>query len=283
MINAILQGRLGNHLFIYAACRRLALKHNAQLRFFISPEDYQQGTVQQHLSAFNIAPVIVSTRFHAEKHVKDSPFIKEVLKKAYKEKYWAFNPAVLHLPDNLMMYGYFQSEKYFKDVEHIIREELSFKERFVSDTWQAYRHKIKQSNSVSVHVRRGDYIGLKTHEVCTKKYFSDAIRYLRDNTESPEFFIFSDDVDWCRQQTEFSGCQFVAVEGADTDATLDLELMSLCKHNIGSNSSYSWWGAWLNTNPDKIVVVPERWFNAGNVDREAMRDTVIADWIRLPV
>lgn len=282
MINVVLQGRLGNHLFIYAACRRLALKHNAQLRFFISPEDYQAGIIRDQLAAFNIVPTVISTRFHIEKNT-NSAYFKELVSNSYSERRWSFNPDVYQLPDDITLYGLFQSEKYFEEIEHTIREELSFKPRFVSEKWQEYRQQISQKNAVSVHVRRGDYVGLKMHNICTPKYFANGMKYMRSKLDSPEFFIFSDDIEWCRQQAEFNGCNFVAVEGADNDATLDLELMSLCSHHINSNSTYSWWGSWLNPAKDKIITVPERWFAHPALNEEAMRDTVIDNWIRLPV
>lgn len=283
MINIILQGRLGNHLFMYAVGRYLALKHGTNLRFFISEEDEKLGVIEHHLKRFNIAPVGLSTKFHKEKNDESSEFIKKLGKRFYQERTWKFNPQVLEFPNDITLYGLFQSESYFKSIERIIREELSFKPADYGERWQRIKADIEGHQSVSIHVRRGDYVNLPIHNICTPTYFSKAIGYIKSKVEDPKFYVFSDDVTWCAQQPEFRDFTIVDIPGASDNAVIDLQLMTLCKHHINSNSTYSWWGAWLNSNVDKIVTVPERWFNNPPLNKEAMQSTVLENWVKIPV
>jgi hypothetical protein len=98
---------------------------------------------------------------------------------------------------------------------------------------------------------------------------------------SPHFFIFSDDLEWCYENFHISNCTFVDIQAARKDPIIDFQLMSLCKHNIISNSTFSWWAAWLNNNHEKVVVAPNRWFNNERKNVQALQDTIPAEWVRI--
>lgn len=124
---------------------------------------------------------------------------------------------------------------------------------------------IKSCNAVSLHIRRGDYISNATtntiHGTCNLDYYKRAVEYIKKNSVSPIFFIFSDDIDWVKDNLHLNEKHYyIDWNNADTNYE-DMRLMSLCKHNVIANSSFSWWGAWLNNNPKKIVIAPQKWFN----------------------
>ncbi len=176
--------------------------------------------------------------------------------------------------DNFYLEGYWQSEKYFDDIRDDILKNYTFNicDKEIDDIL----YKIENSNSVSIHIRRGDYVGNAWYEnVCTKEYYDEAISYMRNHVVNPTFYIFSDDIDYVREQ--YQGKEFVVVEGfSGYKSHYDMYLMSKCKHNIVANSSFSWWGAWLNTNKDKIVACPQKWST-----KAELKYTQCDTWIKI--
>jgi len=176
--------------------------------------------------------------------------------------------------DPAYLTGYFQSERYFKDIEDRVRQAFSFSHRIwegldtgLIQKLQNYRKRIDSSLSVSLHIRRGDY--LDSSEVyggiCTEEYYLGAVTYIKDRYPEALFFVFSNDTEWTADwiRRRYGGDEsFVIVEGTDEDkGYLDLFLMSRCRHHIIANSSFSWWGAWLNPNKEKTVIAPSKWLN----------------------
>jgi hypothetical protein len=158
--------------------------------------------------------------------------------------------------------GYFQNEQYFQNVRKELLEKFSLKNP-IDEKNQAVLNEIKSTNSISLHVRRGDYVTLESasafHGVCGLDYYKKAIDFLSKKIENPHFFIFSDDMDWVKENLKINfPCTYVDFNGAK--GWLDMNLMKNCKHNIVANSSFSWWGAWLNENQQKIVIAPKIWF-----------------------
>lgn len=159
--------------------------------------------------------------------------------------------------------GYWQSFRYFASVEKQLRKDFLFDLTRLSPKAQAYREQIESTCSVSVHIRRGDYLNEKFAAIygglCTESYYKSATDYFRDFLDC-RFFLFTDDTAWGRRYAEEAG--MTLVNCGDTDgAYADMALMSLCRHHIIANSSFSWWGAWLNENPQKKVVAPKQWLN----------------------
>lgn len=174
----------------------------------------------------------------------------------YEEKVFGYEDAYL--------IGYYQSEKYFADVHELIRKQFAFKEELITDKAKEYLECIESGNSISVHIRRGDYVKEKFAPIyggiCTMEYYRSAMNYMRQNVDNPKFFFFTNDPEWVKANMMEDDC--ILVEGNDENAGyIDMMLMSKCKHNIIANSSFSWWGAWLNSYSDKIVVAPSKWLN----------------------
>jgi hypothetical protein len=201
--------------------------------------------------------------------------------KVYHEKRWGFSPEVLTFKDGVHLTGSFQSEKYFKDIEQVIRKDLRFKKDFFGRDGAVYKEQISKLNSVGLHIRRGDYLTSPLHNVCTMGYYIKSVEYMRGQLASPHFFVFSDDIQWCSEHLNISNCSFVNVKASRKNPISDLQLMSLCKHHIISNSTFSWWAAWLSGRHDKIVVAPHRWFNAERMNARALQDTIPPDWVRM--
>ncbi len=183
-----------------------------------------------------------------------------------------FNPRILELEDAYLV-GYWQSNKYFADKEGEAEIRSVFEKRpqdLMKDalSWTVLQQ-IECCESVSLHVRRTDYIDeehIHIHNLCTEQYYKDAIDFVREKYPSAVFFIFTDDKEWCKEH--FKGPNFIVVEleeGSNTDMA-EMTLMSRCKHHIIANSSFSWWSAWLNDAPNKLVVAPGKWINNRDMD-----------------
>lgn len=162
--------------------------------------------------------------------------------------------------------GYWQSERYFESVEAQLRRDFSFRWTDFLPKVQAYRKQMEGACSVSVHIRRGDYLNEKFAAIyggiCTDAYYRGAEEYLQKKYGDCVFYLFTNDIEWGK---EAAGENRVFVDCAGPDnAYVDMALMSCCKHHIIANSSFSWWGAWLNPNPDKTVIAPARWLNTSN-------------------
>lgn len=157
--------------------------------------------------------------------------------------------------------GYFQNEKYFKHIRETLLKNFSLKVPLDNNNEQVL-NKIKTTQAVSIHVRRGDYVNLdyvnKIHGACSLDYYKKAIDYISKHVEAPYFFLFSDDVEWVNQNLKIDFPHEI-VNINDGKGWFDMELMKHCKHNIIANSSFSWWAAWLNENPNKIIIAPKNW------------------------
>jgi hypothetical protein len=285
MITVVLKYQLGNALFQYAVGRHLAIKNKTTLRLnlinYLNRHDILGRKIASQLDNFRIAAVL-----HAPFHKKIARVLGINLqprnRKVYYERQWGFDSNVLLLEDGVQLHGFFQSEKYFKDIEHIIRNDLQLKRSSLDEEAFIYQRKIMDSNSVSVHVRRGkDYLSSDCHIVCNMNYYIASIRHMQDRLGSPRFFVFSDDIEWCLANMRIDNCSFVHMQASRKKPITDFQLMRLCKHNIIANSTFSWWAAWLNDNPEKIVVAPNKWFKDERPNASAMRDTIPEDWIRI--
>ena len=136
--------------------------------------------------------------------------------------------------------------------------------------------------AVSLHIRRGDYVSNPVtnnyHGTCSLAYYKKAVLLLKEKIENPSFFIFSDDLLWARENLDFiNDMTFIDLDKSIPDHE-EMHLMSQCKHNIIANSSFSWWGAWLNENSDKIVIAPKKWFSDNTINTE---DLIPAKWMRI--
>ena len=191
-------------------------------------------------------------------------------------------PEVADIPSKngfIFYLGCWQSEKYFECIKEYVRGVFSFDESMLSFQCRDVLYEIRKSNSISIHIRRGDYLDSEYKElfskICTIGYYNKAIGYMQEKVVEPHFFVFSTDISWVEENIEIPNVFFVDCNHGN-DAWQDMYLMSQCKHNVIANSTFSWWGAWLNTNQDKIVVSPPYFLNT-----EKHSDIVPDSWITI--
>lgn len=175
--------------------------------------------------------------------------------------------------------GQFQSWKYYDGAEQQILKEFQYNEALLSAPTKQAREKMHGCNSVALHIRRGDYLGVYNIQglgsICDKAYYERAIEYIKQHVENPYFFIFSDDKEYIKENYNLPNMTIVDFNKGN-DSWQDMYLMSQCQHNIIANSTFSWWGAYLNPNPEKIVVAPTRWWAMLEKD-----DIIPPTWIRV--
>ncbi|MBS0028137.1 alpha-1,2-fucosyltransferase [Chitinophaga sp. 22321] len=193
-----------------------------------------------------------------------------------KETEFTYNQ-YLSLLDNVFFNGYWQNINYFSEW----RTEVAYYFRFppIPDSEQENKeiaHAISSSNAVSIHIRRGDYLASTFHRNLGIDYYLQAISVIKAQVENPQFFVFSDDPEWAEKEIKEENMVFVN-NNVGSYSYRDMQLMSLCKHNIIANSTFSWWGAWLNNNEKKIVVSPQTWFNAPI----PMDVLLLKEWIKI--
>lgn len=198
-----------------------------------------------------------------------------------KESEQAFNQDNLHILNNSYLIGYWQSPKYFDDIKQVLQKELMvIKEP--SNYNKDILKKILNTESVSLHVRRGDYVQHKVHNnnygTCDLDYYNSSIKYIKSKTNNPSFYIFSDDPDWAEQNIDVGDSEKFVSRNDQFNDYEDLRLMYNCKHNITANSTFSWWGAYLNNNHNKIVLTPKSWFKNPNWSD---KDLVPEEWTRI--
>jgi hypothetical protein len=185
-----------------------------------------------------------------------------------------------NIRDDCYYDGYWQSEKYFKPVENELRNELKLILNLNCENAKLLDD-ISNSESVSMHIRRGDYITVKNNfrrfAICSLEYYKQCMDLFVNKLNNPIFYVFSADVDWAKDN--FKGDQFRFIVYNLDCPDIDLFLMSRCKNNIIANSSFSWWGAWLNQNNEKIVIAPKNWYN-GKINDSAI-DLIPETWIRI--
>jgi hypothetical protein len=273
-IVAKLNGRLGNQLFQYAAARSLALARGTRVVLdvskFVSWRHPFAGSVVRALRFFSL----------------DADFARVASKlPEFIEDGWAYDPRFHALGSDARLVGYFQSPRYWRGHEASIKADLAPARLPRHDALERMRAGLEAGESVALHVRRGDYLTTERelHQVCGDQYYERAIRFVRERVSGAKLYVFSDDPRWCRSRFAANEPSTVIVDlaAARSEPGLDLYLMSRCKHHIISNSTYSWWGAWLAAAPDQIVCAPSRWFNDEAMSAAAMRDTLPEAWHRI--
>ena len=278
MIILQMAGGLGNQMFQYALYRQLTamgktVKMDDEAGF---REDRQRdpalapfGAAYEKASREEIMRMTdASPAFSAR--VRRKLFGRH--KKSYFEESKRFLPEIFTW-DDIYLEGYWQSEKYFPDVGTLIKKDFGLESvrrnavngYGLSACAQDYLQQMENTCSVSVHVRRGDYLlpenqALFGH-ICTEAYYESAMRYLADRHPACTFYLFTNDREWGRDWIDKKTCDIILVELPDEKDYEALTLMSRCKHNILANSSFSWWASYLNENPDKIVAAPAKWMN----------------------
>lgn len=281
-------GGLGNQMFQYAMAKAVSVIHNTELLLDIGLfVNYELHNGYELDRVFNI-PTKIASKSQIKNCIgwRSTRIGRKILKRKelsflrgenyYLEDDLAFNADVFSLPSNCYLEGYWQSESYFKDIEKIIRANFVFRKPLLGQNAEI-ADKIRISNSVSLHVRRGDYMANHSiHFPCTVDYYNQAMRYIDSHLSNPVYFLFSDDIEWARENLLFNSHYYFINNNVGSDSYNDMHLMSLCDHHIIANSSFSWWGAWLNSCKDKMVIAPRRWFHT---DAFASHDIVPKSWM----
>lgn len=266
---------LGNQMFQYAYYKAIKSKEDnvyADLNSFKRDQKIHNGYELEKI--FNIKVEEKYTIFNdffsktrLKKINKITKKIHKILKKLnrviYTENWNETIEERLNKKRKYFLTGWWQSEKFFKNIEKEIRKDFAFQE-FTDIKNNEIKDIILNKNSISIHVRREDYVkngGLGG--LASLEYYQKAIKYINSKIENPVYFIFSDDIEWCKENLKLQNEIYYIDWNKGEESYRDMQLMSLCKHNIIPNSTFSWWGAWLNNNPDKIVIAPEKWFNDG--------------------
>lgn len=291
IINRI-TGGLGNQMFQYATGRALAMRKKTAFKLDIS------GYARDPLRTFDLhiydlraeiatADEILALRGRTYRGLSAkimsivAPGKLKLPKTNIQEEGLAYHPKIHSLPDNVYLDGYWQSEKYFRDAAPTIRKELTLTAP-IDEKNKKFLNQIQATISVSLHVRRTDYVtnaqkGGAMHAIVSLDYYRQAISYIKQHLPNPTIFVFSDDHQWVKDNLTFD-LPTVFVDCNDSQhAQNDLRLMSACQHHIIANSSFSWWGAWLAEHPQQIVIAPKNWFNDGI----SSVDLVPERWIRL--
>lgn len=287
MVVVRLRGGLGNQMFQYAAGRRLALHLGTELKLdataYAADGDRHYGLAPFRIVAGVATPRQVDhwlgrggLRTRLSARLPGRRLLQPVAEKGFH-----FDPAVLTLPDGVYLDGYWQSESYFADVRDQLRQDFTFRHPLHGYNAELAAH-IAACTAVSLHVRRGDYVtDARTaawHGVCSEEFYRRCLARIAARCAAPVFFVFSDDPVWVRSNLPLPG-NSVFVNGNDsTQASADLHLMSLCRHHVVANSSFSWWGAWLAEQAGQMVLAPKRWFRTPELDD---RDLVPARWERI--
>lgn len=289
-----LTGGLGNQMFQYAAASRIAIHNNALLQIDLSWYDQRGDWTPRR---YELDEFKIPVEFATQKEVKDllsirksfflrgiAPFLKSRMFNTNQahiiEKDFAFDPDILSVTGNIYLDGYWQSYKYFEDVDETIRKDFCFRAGIGSNSRQV-EDMIKSCEAVSLHIRRGDYVTLTSastyHGLCSLQYYEKAASIIKERLNNPVVFVFSDDIQWAKDHLKFDMPIFF-VDYSGTTAHMDMYLMSLCRHHIIANSSFSWWGAWLNQSSDKIVITPKQWFKDESINTA---DLIPESWVRI--
>lgn len=288
MIIVRLKGGMGNQMFQYACGRAIALKHNTPLALDVS--FYQNPGLP--VRTYDLDLFTIDERFVKKQDIPllyrigTNRFLQRVAtflsKKIFlnkgSETRFSFDPHILELGPNAYLDGYWQSPKYFAGYEDVIRKDFTLKQKLPGHV-QSLHQEISGCNSVCLHVRRTDYVGNSLHEVVGNDYYSQCIEMIAGKVLIDKVYVFSDDIAWCREHMSFPyPTVFVSQDLAGPKNEWHFALMSAARHFVITNSSYSWWAAWLSSNPDKIVIAPKQWFSDLSIDTS---DLIPSEWIRL--
>ncbi|MDA9119723.1 alpha-1,2-fucosyltransferase [Opitutales bacterium] len=284
MVTTSIKGGLGNQMFQYAAGYALSQRLETEMQLDLSFYD-NQNKRKFELSDLCI-DLEVTPSVSTEFKTKLFGFLPKLgtLEKSYVEPFSFYDPLFEKLQSPCLIDGYFQSELYFGSYRKDIIRQYRAKGK-ITERNKAYLARIKSSTcSVAVHLRRGDYLDQKiasVHGVLTDEYYENAIKILSSMVGvDHELFIFTDDPLFARAKWG-ADKSVVIVEGNDTCPINDIQLMSACDHNIIANSSFSWWGAWLNQSKGKITVAPRQWFQQDVMRVRNTCDLYLKSWITL--
>lgn len=284
---------LGNQLFQYAYARAISLSTNQKV-FLDARETGSRACEKRYtprkyyLSNYRIVLPICTNVLHFYPYINGTDQILEIMQnlsvhgclpyKFFKEDRPDYNETLVDLKGNWYLQGWFQDSRYFQKYESIIKKEIVPKNRI--KIRYDLKNILKMRNTVSVHIRRGDYKKV-SNAVLPINYYNNAMEYMRNNIDLPYWVVFSDDINWVKENMDFgTRCYFLDKKDHLQDYE-EMMVMSCCKNHIIANSTFSWWGAWLGRNKNKIVIGPDRWILNRVFDYD--ENILPEDWVRLHV
>lgn len=292
MIISRIDGGLGNQMFQYAYAYYLASKHNAPLMLDTGSYDAQP----QHgylLNHFNISASLLPNteqhrlprRYRSTSYKNTRTLVQRLLPlsvlRRHKQTEFGFSSRHLSVPNHCYLVGYWQSQKFFPGLREELLKQFQPREP-ISEVTQRVLDRIQSTNSVAVHVRRGDYVtnseAAKIYCHLPTCYYTDAISDWAASQVQPEVFVFSNDIAWCQHELQLPYPVTFVDHNTNANAHEDMVLMSHAKCCVIANSTFSWWGAWLNQRDDCTIYAPDRWFQSGTLDGS---DIVPENWQRL--
>ena len=271
--------QLGNQMFQYAAARRISLHNKTDL--YLDTSFFGRRKNGYMLAKFNINATEINSFFHLL-------LVKLKIRKQRSVLYsslprggggHSFNSEILEVPNKYFLYGMFQSYFYFDCIRDVLLEDFSLKENYIEEENFKTKELIELNNSISVHIRRGDYLNSNELNVCSLAYYKKAIKFFLNKFNNPKFFIFSDDIEYCKKNLNFSDLIFVSNNNPKKSMLSDFQLMQLCKHHIISNSTFSWWAAYLShIKNNNIVVAPYKW----DIDEKwPIKEKLLPSWVKI--
>lgn len=286
MIIIKLYGGLGNQMFQYAFGRKISIANNRALKLDIKEYKIKQNR-SFALKPFNIKADIATAK-DIDRYIKRNKIIKKIYKtldsfrpintkKIITEPHFHFSPDAINAGADVYIDGHWQSEKYFKDIKDIIKNEFKLKKP-IDSKYKNILNAVHSAESVSIHFRKTDYASskhLRIYHGLNLNYYQAAISLIKEKISNPIFFIFSDDIEWVKNNIPLPSSS-VFVSRKNLKDYEELIFMSNCKHNIIANSTFSWWGAWLNRNPEKQIIAPKKWFKDTNIN---IKDLIPKSWI----
>lgn len=274
-------GGLGNQMFQYALYTKLK-EMGKDVRLDLSIYKNENSVRKFELDIFQVDYQEASIK-EIRKYKKPDIWKKmspiKLKEKIYTENLdEGFQPIIFSLKD-IYLSGYWQCEKYFEDIRELLLKKFSFSSAENAINGELFS-KIRECQSVSIHVRRGDYLteqNVKVYgNICTLQYYRNAISYIKKKIKNVVFFLFTNDTNWVKKHIYEENMIIVDCNNGTRDY-LDMFYMSQCRHNIIANSSFSWWGAWLNQNEDKIVISPEKWFQNHEVASQICKSFITVE------
>jgi hypothetical protein len=298
MVISRLSYGLANQMFQYATGRALALRNKQLLKLDLSFFDLDSVSgrsaheeyglqIFKGIEQIGVIPndEVRSIRYQYEdklvhrslNKLKKTLGLQPLYTYCWEKELLKFEIDILDKKGKIIyLNSYFQNELYFRDMEKIIRKDFEFKNSTIDKFNTDLGETMQNEESISVHIRRGDYVGVRF--IAPIEYYQKAMAYLANKLRNPSFYIFSDDPEWAKLNLKTESNSSYITHNVASESYKDMYLMSKCKHNIIANSSFSWWGAWLNSNKNKIVISPTEWFPEKGVSAS---DVVPSSWIML--
>ena len=291
-----LEGGLGNQLFQYAAGFALASSLGVKLILDVSKFDPSRIDPNETFRSYKLKPFQIDAEVQCISTGQTEPrnrylrFCKRYLDKImapligsnlFVESNFSFDKNFMKISHPVWLKGFWQSFKYFDTSEEMIRHQINTSKKLSEESNNAYL-KILEFDSICVHIRRGDYVTdshtSNYHGICTMAYYEKGIYIASEGLKDPHCFIFSDDPDWVEKNFNINLPFTLIRHNGDEKAHEDLWLMAACKNFVIANSSFSWWGAWLGSDSEKIVVAPQKWFANERINTA---DLIPPEWIRI--